>query len=139
MGAPRGIRDVLQASKGELAAANRANGGRTKPIPLDELTIDRDPARDRDGNVIAYDKPLIVTIDELSASGGDAFPATIQDNERGLLVGYRTMGAGGNVVGWEAGSYSLGRIRITESLMNRKDPVVTNTYPAAPYVANIGV
>ena len=49
------------------------------------------------------------------------------------------MGAGGNVVSWEAGSYSLGTIRVTQSLMNRKNPIVTSDYPTAPYVENIGV
>jgi C-terminal processing protease CtpA/Prc len=89
--------------------------------------------------VIAYTKPLIVLVDEMSASGGDAFAATIQDNARGPLLGWRTMGAGGNVETWQAGSYSLGFTSVTESLMNRKDPVKTAEYPTAPYVENIGV
>jgi C-terminal processing protease CtpA/Prc len=138
-GAPQSVVDLYQSIKDELITANRANRGRTRPLPLDDVTIDRDPAMDANGNVIGYDKPLIVTMDELTASGGDAFAATIQDNERGLLFGYRTMGAGGNVVSWEAGSYSLGTITVTQSLMNRKNPVVTNDYPEAPYVENIGV
>ena len=49
------------------------------------------------------------------------------------------MGAGGNVEGWEAGTYSLGFAAVTESLMNRKNPIVTAEYPTAPYVENIGV
>jgi hypothetical protein len=137
--APQSILDSLQIIKDELIAANRTVRGRTVPIPLDGVTIDREPARDAAGRTIGYDKPLIVLIDELSASAGDAFAATIQDNARGLLVGYRTMGAGGNVVGWEGGSYSLGTINITQSLMNRKFPVASQFYPAAPYVENIGV
>jgi len=138
-GAPQSILDLLQSIKDEFIASNRANRGRTRPIPIDDVTIDREPARDAAGNLIGYDKPLIVTIDELTASGGDAFAATIQDNARGLLVGYRTMGAGGNVVGWEAGSYSLGFTSVTQSLMSRKNPVRADGYPAAPYVENIGV
>ena len=125
--------------KDEILAANAAQRGRTKPIPLDDVTIDRGPATDSKGNVIAYTKPLIVLVDEMSASAGDAFAATIQDNARGPLVGWRTMGAGGNVEGWEAGTYSLGYTTVTESLMNRKNPVVTSDYPTAPYVENIGV
>ncbi len=138
-GAPQNIIDLLQAIKDEIVTANRANRGRTKPIPLDDVTIDRDPATDVRGNMIALTKPVMVLIDELTASGGDAFAATIQDNSRGLLFGQRTMGAGGNVVGWEAGSYSLGFMTLTESLMNRKNPVHTLEYPEAPYVENIGV
>ena len=71
--------------KDEIVAANSAMRGRTKPIPLDDVTVDREPAKDSKGNVIAYTKPLIVLVDEMSASGGDAFAATIQDNLRGPL------------------------------------------------------
>jgi hypothetical protein len=138
-GAPQTIIDNLQAIKDAIIAANRAKRGRTDPIPLDDVTIDRNPAKDATGKIIAYDKPILVLVDELSASAGDAFAATIQDNARGPLIGWRTMGAGGNVVSWEAGSYSLGSIRVTQSLMNRKNPVVTSDYPTAPYVENIGV
>lgn len=67
------------------------------------------------------------------------FAATIQDNARGPLVGWRTMGAGGNVEDWYAGTYSLGITSVTESLMNRGHDVVTTDYPAAPYIENIGV
>jgi hypothetical protein len=138
-GGPQSIIDLYQALKDEVVAANGASRGRTGPIPLDGVTIDREPANDKDGNAIAYDKPIITLTDELSASAGDAFAATMQDNSRGPLLGWRTMGAGGNVVGWEAGSYSQGFMTVTQSLMNRKNPVVTSEYPAAPYVENIGV
>ncbi len=138
-GAPQTTIDLYQAIKDAIVAANRAKRGRTIPIPLDNVVIDRNPATDSTGKIIAYDKPIMVLVDELSASAGDAFAATIQDNARGPLLGWRTMGAGGNVVSWEAGSYSLGSIRVTQSLMNRKNPVVTSDYPTAPYVENIGV
>jgi Periplasmic protease len=138
-GAPPNIVDLLQGLKTEFVAANHANRGRTHAIPLDDVTIDREPARDTRGIPTGYNKPFIVLVDELTASGGDAFAATIQDNSRGILVGWRTMGAGGNVFGWEAGSYSLGSMTVTGSLMVRKDTVHTKEYPAAPYVENIGV
>jgi C-terminal processing protease CtpA/Prc len=89
--------------------------------------------------VIAYTKPLLVLVDDMSASAADAFAATIQDNTRGPLFGWRTMGAGGNVEAWEAGSYSLGITTVTESLMIRKNVIVTPEYTPAPYVENIGV
>lgn len=138
-GAPQSILDLLQTLKNEILAANSSNRGLTDPIPLDDVTIDRPPAMDAKGNMLGYDKPMLVLMDELTASGGDAFAATMQDNERALLFGMRTMGAGGNVVDWEAGSYSLGTMRVTESLMIRKNPVSTFEYPSAPYVENIGV
>ena len=56
------------------------------------------------------------------------------------------MGAGGSVVTWAAGTYSLGLTSVTESLMNRGRTIITGgfpglatTYPPAPYVENIGV
>lgn len=138
-GAPKAILDQLQVIKDAIVLANRANRGRTVPIPLDSTEIDRSPAVDDRGNVIAYNKPIMVLVDEMSASGGDAFAATIQDNARGPVLGWRTMGAGGNVVSWGGGAYSLGTIRVTQSLMNRKNPIVTSDYPTSPYVENIGV
>ena len=138
-GAPQSYIDLLQMIKDEIVAANSAMRGRTKPIPLDDVTIDRSPAMDAKGNVIAYTKPILVLVDDMSASAADAFAATIQDNARGPLLGWRTMGAGGSVEAWEAGTYSLGITTVTESLMNRKTTIVTAEYPAAPYVENIGV
>lgn len=131
--------DQLQIIKDEIVAANHAQRGMTNPIPLDDVTIDREPLRDARGALIAYTKPLIVLIDEFSASASEVFAATIQDNARGPLLGYRTMGAGGNVEDWWSGSYSMGVVSVTESLMNRKAPVITPDYPTAPYVENIGV
>ena len=138
-GAPQNIIDLLNAIKNEIVTANDQMRGHTNPIPLDDVVVDRDPAMDSKGNIIAYTKPILVLVDEMSASAGDAFAATIQDNGRGPLLGWRTMGAGGNVEGWEAGTFSLGSATVTESLMIRKNNVVTGEYPAAPYVENIGV
>ena len=91
--APQNIIDLLQQIKGELIEANHADRGRTKPIPLDDVVIDRGPAMDDEGHVIAYSKPLMVLADELSASAADLLAATIQDNARGPVLGWRTMGA----------------------------------------------
>jgi hypothetical protein len=126
--------DGLRATLEDIRLANRGNRARTGPLSLNSSgTLDLLPGP------ILYTKPLIVLVDELSASGGDFFPAVIQDNNRGLIVGMRTMGAGGNVVPYDASSYTEGFVTITESLMNRKNPVTGTEFPAAPYVENIGV
>lgn len=125
------LRDVQQA--------NREYRGRTGPEPLGSSSIDLLPASDRTGAMLVYTKPVLVLTDEFSASGGDFFPAVIQDNQRGLLFGMRTMGAGGSVVDFDAGVYSEGSTRVTLSLMHRKNPVVTSDYPTSFYVENIGV
>ena len=88
---------VLEGLKNAVQSANHEYRGRTGAIPLDDVTIERAPARDPNGNLAAYTKPIMVLVDELSASSGDYFAASIQDNARGPLFGFRTMGAGGNV------------------------------------------
>ncbi len=123
----------------ELIAANKEGRLLTKPLPLDDVTIDREPLLDSKGNFFGYSKPLMVLADELSASAAEIFAATIQDNARGPIFGWRTMGAGGNVESWEAGSYSQATTSVTESLMIRKANVTGTEYLAAPYVENIGV
>ncbi|BDC49163.1 hypothetical protein F183_A14790 [Bryobacterales bacterium F-183] len=118
-----------------LAEANRQMRGRTGAISLTDGSLDEV------GNPNAYTKPIILLVDEMSASGGDAFAAMLQDNRRALLVGMRTMGAGGNVVTYEATAYTEGFVRVTESLMTRSGAV--QKVPGLPietfYVENIGV
>jgi C-terminal processing protease CtpA/Prc len=138
-GASQSTIDTYQNLLNAVLDANAQNRGRTGPLPVDGPTIERQPARDANGNMIAYTKPLIVLVDEFSASGGDLFPATIQDNARGPILGMRTMGLGGTVSDVNATAYSEAITRVTQSLMNRKNPVVTSDFPAAPYVENIGV
>jgi hypothetical protein len=138
-GAEQWIVDLLQSLLDGVKQSNSENRGRTGPLPVDGLSLERAPARDRDGQLIAYTKPILVLADEFSASGGDLFPATIQDNARGPVFGMRTMGLGGTVTNFTVGAYSEGITRVTESLMNRRKPVVTQEFPAVPYVENIGV
>lgn len=125
------LRDVKQAYS--------ENRGRTGPLALCDVVLNLQPATDLNGKSIAYTKPVMMLVDEMSASGGDAFPAIFQDNQRGPVFGMRTMGAGGTVVDYKGTNYSEADTRVTESIMIRKNDVVTSDYPAAPYVENIGV
>ena len=101
-----------------LAQANR-EGGRTGPLSLNGT-----------GSLILL---------QMSASGGAFFPAVIQDNGRGQIVGWRTMGAGGNVIPYDVTVFSEAAATVTQSLMVRREPIVTAEYPTAPYVENVGV
>jgi hypothetical protein len=139
LGAEQWVINLYQSLYDSVNEAYTHNRGRTGAVPLCTPSLDRDPSVDRSGNMTAYSKPVMVLTDEMSASGGDAFAAAFQDNNRGLLFGMRTMGAGGSVVDWDATTYSEAFTRVTISIMNRKYPVVTPEYMTAPYVENIGV
>jgi hypothetical protein len=131
--------EQLEAVKQEFIQTNRKMRGLSNPVPVEFADRDRAPLTDSRGNLIAYQKPVMLLVDEMSASAAELFAATFQDNARGPVVGWRTMGAGGNVETWEAGSYSQGFSSVTESLLVRKDAVVSQDYPSAPYIENIGV
>lgn len=125
--------DQLQYVYDVLAEANRQVRGRTGAISITDGSLDKP------GSPMAYTKPVVLIVDEMSASGGDAFAAMLQDNDRALLVGYRTMGAGGNVVTYEATAFTEAYLRVTESLMTRKAPIQVAGFPDTAYVENVGV
>ena len=124
----------LQANFDEVLSAYNDGRALSDPVslhPLGSLTLQPLPN--------AYTKPLIVLVDEFSASGGDAFAAIMQDNHRGPLVGMRTMGAGGSVISIPATAYTESISRFTVSMMHRGRLIQTPDFPPAPYVENIGV
>jgi len=133
-GAPAWATQQLEGTLRSVETAYGENRGRTGAIPIGIST-----GLDMTGVDGAYTKPLIVLVDGFSASGGDFFPAVIQDAGRGLIVGERTNGAGGNVASFAAGTMSEATVTVTQSLMNRAADVGTADLPAAPYVENIGV
>jgi Peptidase family S41/PDZ domain len=131
---PPAVLANLEANFNEVLSAYNENRGRSAPVSLNATgSLTLEPA------AVRYTKPLMVLIDEFSASGADMFPAIIQSNGRGPLFGMRTMGAGGSVVGYNAPAYTESFFRITVSLMNRGHIVQTPDFPPAPYIENIGV
>lgn len=132
-GLPEHVIAGYEARYNDVLTAYRENRGRTGPISLTQPSLWLEPAR------TVYTKPIVVLIDEFSASGGDAFAATLQDNGRALLVGMRTMGAGGNVVDRNGTWYAEASTRVTRSLMHRRYEVSTPEFPPTPYIENVGV
>ena len=91
-------------------------------------------------NTIRYTKPIIVLIDEMSGSGGDAFPALMQGAGRAKLLGTRTVGAGGHVVELPGLNNSQIKVRITKSLFYRPDEVAVENngaHPDIPYTPTL--
>jgi Peptidase family S41/PDZ domain len=132
--APPQIIQNLQNNYDEVLSAYNEVRGRSAPVSLNSTgSLTLNPA------AVSYTKPLMVMVDEFSASGADMFPAIIQDNHRGPIFGMRTMGAGGSVVGFNATAFTESFFRVTVSLMNRGHLIQTPEFPPAPYIENIGV
>jgi len=127
---------VIQQLQNNLLAVEQAfhqPSGRTAPLPVCGPTLDLSPAKG------AYTKPIMLLTDEFTASAADLFAAVMQDNQRALLFGHRTMGAGGNVNQYQTTTYSEGAGFVTESLMSRPNQFTMDGFPTSRYIENAGV
>jgi C-terminal processing protease CtpA/Prc len=131
--------DTIEFQLGMIKEAYAENRGMTGPIPACSFMFENEPLTDTAGRPIAYEKPLIILTDEFSTSAGDIFPAMMQDNQRGLLVGTRTNGAGGSVSVWDAGFFMEGAATNTNTLVTRREPRAVQDYPTSSYIENVGV
>jgi hypothetical protein len=131
---PPAVLANLEANFNEVLGAYNENRGRSEAVSLNSTgSLELLPVAG------AYTKPILMLTDEFSASGGDMLPAIFQTNRRGPTFGWRTMGAGGSVVGFSGPAFTESFFRITVSLMNRGEVITTPDFPPAPYVENIGV
>jgi C-terminal processing protease CtpA/Prc len=84
-----------------------------------------------------YTKPVVLLADEMSGSGGDAFPGLMQGNGRVKVVGNRTMGLGGHVEEIP-GLYNSGlKLRMTKSMFFRPDGVAVENNGVQPDITYI--
>ncbi len=138
-GAPPAIVAQYQLVYNALADANAKLRGLTEPVPLCTSSLNRGPAIDPAGNVIAYRKPLMLLIDEFTVSTADSVANMIQSSYRGLLYGMRTDGAGGNNTTFDAGPFSEGTAGMTIGIQTRPRPFTIPGYPTSIYIENVGV
>lgn len=84
-----------------------------------------------------YTKPIVLLADEMSGSGGDAFPGLMQGYGRVKVIGNRTMGLGGHVEE-VPGLYNSGLgLRMTKSLFFKPDGVAIENNGVQPDIAYI--
>ena len=102
----------------EMAAANHENR-LTIPLPLCTSSLLRQPSKDINGIVLAYDKPILMLTDEFSTSTADSVAGMFQDADRGVIYGNRTNGAGGNNTSFDAGVFSEAVTGMTLALQVR--------------------
>lgn len=71
---------------------------------------------------VRYTKPILVLVNGLDFSGGDFFPAILQDNNRVVVLGSRTAGAGGFITRLKFPNLNgISEIRFTASIAERFD------------------
>jgi hypothetical protein len=138
-GAPPWTIALLEEILRQLRTALAENRGRTGPLPFCGARFEREPAGAASGRILAYSKPLIVLIDEFTASWGDIFASVMQDSARGPLVGVRTNGAGGSVSEGPVGHFSEATSSYSISNSVRPRTISVPGFPATAYIENVGV
>ena len=133
-GAPPEIIENLRSNLNEVLSAYNEERGRTRPLPINSLgSFTLSPAP------VAYTKPLLVLVDEFTTSSADMLAAILQDNHRGVLLGMRTNGAGGNNAQFYCTTFTEAVCSMTIGLMNRGVLISTPEFPPTPYIENVGV
>jgi hypothetical protein len=131
--APQAIVDQYQMLLDAMVSANQQGMLTTDSLPLCTSSLLRSPAPN------AYTKPEIFIVDEFSTSTADSVAGMMQDSGRAVLLGKRTMGAGGNNTSFDAGPYTEGITGMTLALQVRPRARAESGYPYTDNIENVGV
>lgn len=81
-----------------------------------------------------FDKPLYILVDGTCASAADMFPGLLKVNERAVIIGSNTAGAGGNISQYGPLPNSNLFVGVTESLLLLPDKSFIEDVGVAPHV-----
>lgn len=132
----------IQELQTELKASQDAytqSRGMTPPMPICGNSVNLTAVTLGRGGKLAYSKPVMLLVDELTASAAELFAGVLQDNQRAMVYGYRTDGAGGSVGVYAAGVYSETGSSLAQSILVRTAVPTVSDFPAMPYIENIGI
>ncbi len=138
-GAPEYVQLYYAAYLQQVQQAFSENRGMTGSLPICGPSFDIFPPQDNGGNSLAYTKPILVLTDNFTLSAAESFAMLLQDEQRATIFGTVTDGGGGNVNSYNAGAYSEGLTRVTQSLITRKSPVAVPGFPALNYYDGVGI
>ena len=132
--------ELLTGMRAQSAAViGQWNEGKvlTDPLPLFGLAAVKPAYGAR------YTKPIMILTNERDMSGGDFFPAIMQDNRRAVTFGARTGGAGGVVKKYKYQNSLLGmdEFNLTETIAYRPggQPIESlGVTPDIPYAVQPG-
>lgn len=120
-------------------AAYSQSRGFTDPLPLCSYTNQLTPATNSKGVQIAYTKPVMLLVDEETASAAEILAGIMQDNQAALLFGMKTNGAGGRVESLPTGSFTEGQVYMARAILIRNATQTLAGLPSEPYIENFGV
>lgn len=139
-GADQTTIDLYTGYLAQIQQARKELRASTGDLPICGTSFqDIPPLTDRNGTVLAYNKPILVLVNEFSLSAAEAFTGLLQDAGRIKVFGTRTAGGGGNPGSFAAGTYSMGQTRATRTLVTRAKPISTPGLPPGNHMENIGV